>query len=255
MNELHPDSTPQNAPPATTLTSRLTDVFISPSEVFDGVKSSPRNHANWVAPLIAATIVGIIYVMVMFSQPGFIQSIKDSQDKKFQELVAKGQMTQEKADKTREDLDKWMTPAMLKTIWIPLSVFGNVLTLFLTATVLWLFGKFIFHAQFPYMQSVEVAGLALMVATLGGVINLLIGVIYGSVMMNAGPVLLIGHFDQANKIHQLLRSLNLTSLWYATVLSIGLARLSNTSFLKAAGCIFAVWALLTLGPIWLSHGN
>jgi hypothetical protein len=196
MNELQPDSTQQSPTPATTLASRLTDVFISPSEVFDGVRTSAPNHANWIAPLIAAIITGIVYVMVVFSQPAILQTMKDTQDKKFQDLVAKGKMTQQAADKTRENLEQVLTPGLLKAIWILITIVGNFIFLFLTAVILWLVGRYAFGAYFSYMQGTEVAGLALIITVLGGIIKLLLDVIYGSMSMSAGPVLLLSHLTR-----------------------------------------------------------
>lgn len=255
MNDLPSDSAHSSKMPPTTLASRMTDVFISPSEVFDEVKASPPNHANWIGPLVAAIIVGIVYVMVVFSQPAVLQTMKDAQDKKFEHMVAKGRLTQDAADKARENLEKFFTPEVLKTVWIGITMVGNLIFLFLTAAVLWLIGRFAFRAYFNYMQSVEVVGLALMITVLGGIIKLLLDVIYGSASMSAGPVLFLKHFDPENKIHLLLAALSITSLWYVAVLAIGVSRLSRTSFWKAAAWMFGLWVVLVPGPIWLFGGQ
>jgi len=184
--------------------------------------------------------------------------MKESHDKKaeeFQHSVATGRMTQQQADGARAWLDKLTDPSFIKVVGAFSSIIGNVVALLLPAWVVWLMGRFLFHARFSYMQAAEIAGLALMISALGGIINLLLGVIYGTVSMNAGPILLVSHFDQANRIHQLLRALSLPSLWYVAVLSIGTARLSNVSFWKAAACLFALWAVLALGPIWLFNAK
>jgi hypothetical protein len=233
----------------------MTDVFISPSEVFDEVKMSPPNHANWIWPLVAAIIVGIVYVMVIFSQPAVLQTMKDAQDKKIQHMVAKGKITQDAADKMRENFEKVATPELLKAIWIAITIVGNLISLFLTAAVVWLIGRFAFRAYFDYMKSVEVVGLALMITVVGGIVKLLLDVIYGSASMSAGPVLFVKHFDPENKVHLLLAALSVTSLWYVAVLAVGLARLSGTSFWKAAAWMFGLWVVLVPGPVWLFGGN
>ena len=80
------------------LAARLTGVFAGPGEVFAEVKNSPSTSANWIAPLVIAMIAGIIYVMVVFSQPAVIQGMNEARDKQFQRQVAAGKMTQKQAD-------------------------------------------------------------------------------------------------------------------------------------------------------------
>jgi len=67
----------------------------------------------------------------------------------------------------------------------------------------------------------------------------------------------VSHFDQQNKVHLLLSALNVMSLWYLGVLSLGLARLTGASFWKPAvwlcGLWYGVWALFALGlPLLLA---
>lgn len=234
---------------ASSLGARLTNVFVSPSEVFDEVKAGPPTPANWIVPLVATMLVGIIFVMVVLSQPAVLQTMKDTQDKKYQEMVAKGKKTQQQVDKIRETADKIMTPGILKSIGILSSIIGNAMGLFLTAGVVWLLGRYAFHAPFGYMQAVEMAGLALMITVLAAIINMLLIVIYGNLSMTASPVLLLGLYDSTKKAHLLLATLNIFTLWYVAVLAVGLAKLSGTSFLKAAIWLFGLWALITIVPI------
>src|ERR1700722_20094016 len=76
MPELEPISGGEVAQPeVTSLGNRLMNVFVSPSEVFDEVKVSPPNAANWWVPLTLIIIAGIVFAMVVFSQPGVIQGM------------------------------------------------------------------------------------------------------------------------------------------------------------------------------------
>jgi hypothetical protein len=44
----------------------------------------------------------------------------------------------------------------------------------------------------------------------------------------------------------LLLALNVMTLWYLAVLSIGISRVSGASFIKSAVCIFGAWVVMTL---------
>jgi hypothetical protein len=46
-----------------------------------------------------------------------------------------------------------------------------------------------------------------------------------------------------------------TTLWYLAVLSTGLAQVSGSSFVRAATWLYGLWALFTLGSVWLFVGR
>jgi hypothetical protein len=196
-------------------------------------------------------IGGVIYTLVIFSQPKIIHDMQQVQEKKFQEMVSAGKMTQEQADKMIATVGKFMTPTFLKIMGCLSSVVANAGILFLTALIFWAVGSRALHGNFHYMKAVEAIGVGMMINILGTIIGMLLAVIYGNILITLGPVLLVAnHFDAANKVHKILSALNVTSLWYVGVLSIGLARLSGASFVKAAEWLYGIWAAITLGAIF-----
>ena len=229
----------------------MTNVFVAPAEVFDEVKASPPTPANWIGPTVIAIIAGVIYTMVVFSQPGVLQNMRDAQDKKMQEMVATGKLTQAQADQTNQMTEKIMTPANIKAIIILVVVVVNPVSLFLIAGIMWLLGRYVLHGNFEYMKAVEVAGLTAMISALGAIVSMLVAVIYANPAMTPSLVLLVSHFDPQNKVHLLLSALNVMNLWYLGVVALGLARLSRASFWKAAvwsyGLWYGIWALFALG--------
>lgn len=234
----------------------MTNVFVAPAEVFDEVKAGPPTPANWAVPTVIAIIAGVIYTMVVFSQPGVIQNMRDAQEKKMQELVAAGKMTQAQADQSSQITEKFMTPTFFKAIGILAVVIFNPVSLFVIAGVIWLLGRYVLRGNFEYMKAVEVVGLATMISVLGAVVSMLLAVIYANPAMTPSLVLFVSHFDPQNKVHLLLSALNVMTLWYIGVLALGMARLSRASFWKAVvwlyGLWYGVWALFALGlPVLL----
>jgi hypothetical protein len=235
---------------STSLPSRLTNVFVSPGEVFDEVKSSPVKPANWVVPLILSMVVGVIYTFVVFSQPAISQKMREAQEEKFQELVEAKKMTQQDADRTIVIVQK------VTKIMVPVfAIVGSAGILFLAALIFWAVGLRALGGHFDYMKAVEALGLASMISILGSIIAMLLAVIYGDMMMTLGPALLIKPLDAANKMHRILSALNVMSIWWLAVVSIALARLSGSSFVKAALWVFGIWAVLTFGPILAFGGK
>lgn len=256
MDEPQPPPLVGNSPaPSMSLVSRLTNVFVSPTEVFDEIKISRPKPANWLVPLTLAIIAGIAYTLVVFSQPGVIQRMQDAQEAKFQQMVTKGKMTQAQADQTLATVQKFIGPTFLKISGSFGTIAVNFAILFFGAFILWLIGTKAFHGNFLYMQAVESVAAAAMINVLGTIVALLLAVIYGNMSMTPGPVLLVSHFDPTNKFHLMLAALNVFMLWYLGVLSIALARLSGASFAKAAAWLYGIWAVLTFPLIYFFGGK
>jgi len=249
---------PLNVPPMS-LAGLLGNIFASPSEVFDEIKIRPPSNVNWLVPTVIGIVVGIIFTLVVFSQPTILQEIRKAPIKTIENKVAQGKLTRQQADQQiaamQPILDKFMTPEIYKVVGIMSAIVVQPCMLFFFALLFWLVGAYVFHGSFEYMKAVEAVGLSTMISIPGTVIYMFLAVIWGSLYMTPGPVLLLNNFDPANPLHVLLQSLNPLLLWYLAVLSIALARLSGTSFAKAACWVFGLWGLLLalkLGLVILS---
>ncbi len=237
------------------LGGRLTNIFVAPAEVFDEVKAVPPNIGNWVAPLVATIIVGIIFSMVAFSQPTIMQEMRVPAEKRVQQMVDSGKITQQIADQQLAMFEKIFTPEVFKVVGILINIIGEPAWLFLVALIIWLIGTRLFGGSFEYMKAVETVGLSGVIMVPGKVIYMLVAVIYGSLYMTPGPALLISHYDMTNKIHLALSAFDVFWLWYVAVLSVGLSRLSGASFLKSALCGYGFWAMYKLVPALVFGGK
>jgi hypothetical protein len=247
-----PNPSDGSASASTSLTARLTNIFVAPGEVFDAIKTGSSAAENWIVPLSLTIIVGIVHALVVFSQPSVVQNMRNAQEQALQQQVARSQVTQKAADQARAMQEKIFNPALLKVLGILGTLILNPMLLFLLATIFWLLGRFVFKGDFSYMQAVEATALSGLINGLGAIVTMLLVIITGTIAVNPGPILLVlGHFDPNNNFHKLLAALNFFNLWYVAVLAVGLARLSGTSFVKAAawfyGLWYGLWAVLALG--------
>ena len=229
--------------PTMSLSGRLLNIYAAPGEVFETINASPPAVTNWLVPVLLACMVGVINVWVMFSQPAVQQQLEDQQTKKFEQMVAKGQMTHEQVKSIQER----MGDTQLTIVKIA-GTFGAVVFsftwLFFLSLLLWLLAWWIFKARFAYMKAVEMVGLCTMIGVLGGIVTMLIIVATGNMYMTPGPALLIRDYNLENKMHLLLSSLNLVTLWYIGVLSVGLSKLTAKSFATAAAWLYGIWLLV-----------
>jgi len=234
--------------PGMSLSGRLMNVYAAPGDVFEAIKPSPPAVSNWLVPVLLACLVGVINVWVMFSQPAVQQQLEEQQAKKFEQMVEKGRMTREQAERIQGRMgDTQLT--IIKVAGTFGAVFFSFFWLFFLSLLLWLLARWIFKARFAYMKAVEMVGLCTMIGVLGGIISMLVIVATGNMYMTPGPALLIREYDLENKMHLLLSSLNLVTLWYIGVLSLGLSKLTGKLFTTAALWLYGVWLVLRAGII------
>lgn len=233
---------PPVAPP-TSLAARLLNVFACPGDVFEEVKATQPKFANWLIPGVLLTIVGVIFSMLVFSQPAIVQNLKEQQEKKMDELVKAGKMTRSDADRASETMDRFMGPTMLK-------LFGSVGSLFVSfgrilwwALVLMMLGRWFLHVRFPYGKALEVSGLAMMISVLGVIVSMLLIVKFERMTATPGLGFAISDFDMTRKSHLFAGAANVFSIWQVFVLAIGLSRLAAVRFSRAALVVFIYWIL------------
>lgn len=239
---------PSPSAPAMSLTGRLTNVYAVPGEVFDAIKPKPVAASNWLVPILLSCLIGVIHVWVMFSQPAVQQQMREQQALQFEKMVDKGKMTRQQA----EDIQSKMGDTQFLIIKISGSI-GAVFACFVwpfgLSLLLWLLAKWIFKSGLAYMKTLEMVGLCTMIGVLGGIVVMLLVVVTGNMHATLSPALLMRDFDPANKLHLVLSSLNLVTLWYVGVLSVGLSRLTGKSFLAPALWLYGSWAVLRTGII------
>ena len=234
--------TPVEAPPLrprSSLFARLLNIFAVPGEVFDEVKASPPSVANWLVPTLIFGLVAAVASYLIYSQPAIVQQIREQQMKPIEERVNAGTMTRQQGDQAEKNLEFLSGP--IGKIFVSGSKFvGCFVALFWSAFLLWLIGRVLLKVPVSFMKMTEVAGLASAISILGVIVNLLLKISLSSSIASLGPVLLVLHADPSSKLVQVLAALDITVFWALFVQAIGLAKFTNVSVFKAAGCIILV---------------
>lgn len=256
MPETPPALPPEPAAPppaATSLLSRLMNVFAVPGEVFDEVKASAHSASNWLVPVLLGAVVGVAAVFFLFSDPQILRPIVEKQEqameKQLEKLVQAGQITRQQADEQKKMTEKFMGPLMMKISGSAGAVFWSFARVFFWALVLWLLGKWLLQVRFGYLKAVEIAGLAGMIGVLGTLVKLLLQLNLSNLMSSPSLALAVKAFDPQNPWHLVLAGLNVFDLWELGLLALGLARLTGVPFARASLPVFGVWVLLSSAMI------
>jgi len=222
----------------------LLNIFATPGEVFQAVKTGPASTANWLVPALIFIAVSWAAAVLIFSQESIKHQLSEITDQAIQKQVDNGGLSEQQAEQARAMGEKWAgISTKIGAALHPLIVgLGGP---FFWGLIVWLVGAKVLKGNFPYMKAVEVVGLANMVVVLEVVVKTLLIVGLGNLYAAPSPVLLIKEFDPQNTVHSLLALASVTTFWLLAVRAIGLARLSGASFAKAALWVFGIWAAYT----------
>jgi len=239
-----PESPEQAAPvPSMSLGARLLNVFACPGDVFEEVKAGPPSFGNWFVPALLLSTVGVIFSLIVFSQPAIVQSLKEQQEKNMEQLVKSGKISRSDADRASEQIDRFTGPTMLKlfgSVGSFVFSFGRMLW---WGLVLMLLGRWFLHARFPYGKSLEVSGLAMMIGVLGTIVAMLLIMKFERLSATPGLGMVISDFDATRKSHWFAGAANVFSFWQICVLAIALSKLAAVRFTRAILVVFVYWIL------------
>jgi hypothetical protein len=221
------------------LAARLLNVFAVPGEVFGELRISPHAVSNWLVPAIFSAVVGAITVFVMFSQPAIQQQFRDKQTKLIEERTKAGKMTPQE----RAVVEKLTGLTVLRAVGAAGAVVGSFLNVLWWGFVLWWLAGRMLKVQVPFSKSLEVAGLAMMINVLGGLVAMLLILNLGRSGATPSIALVVKDFDAGRKSHLFAAAANVFSFWVVGVRSIGLAKLAGVPYLRAGWLVVSFWVL------------
>ena len=225
------------------LPARLLNVFAVPGEVFSEIKASPPSTGNWLVPTFCSILVGVISVFIIFSQPTIVQQIREQQAKALDQAVKAGKMTQAQADQALPMMEKFTGPTMLKIFGSVVIVAASFIHVTWWAFVLWLLSRWLLKVSISYPKALEVVGLAMMIAVLGAIVGMLLIVNLGRMGATPSLALVVNDFDATRKSHLFLGAANVFYFWQAAVTAVGLAKLAEVPFIRAAWLVLTYWLL------------
>ncbi len=224
------------------LGSRLMNVFVSPGELFESLKSAQRSAANWLIPLVILILVSTISVFVVFDQPNIQQQFRDQMTKQLEKKIQEGKLTQQQAEQSRQFTEPSST--MFKVFGAISGVFGITAVTFILALVAWLMGKYALKGILTYGIALEIVGLAWMISVLGSIVTILLMVAMDSMYATPSLALLVKDYDVTNTAHKLMSQMNVFTIWYTAVIGIGLAKVSNASVVKSLSWVFGIFIVI-----------
>jgi hypothetical protein len=221
----------------------MMNVFAAPGDVFNEIKAAAIANTNWVVPAIVLTLASWVSAAAIFSQPAIRQQMSELADRSIDQMVEKGRMSGDQAEKAKPFAEKTAVTAgtISAVAGAPVFAFASP---FWWGLILWLGGKAL-KGNFEYLKAVEAAGLANMILVLDVVVRTLLILVTGNLFASPSLALAVKDFDPQNTLHGVCALVNVMLFWVLWVRAIGLARLSGVTVGKAALWVFGIWIAYT----------
>lgn len=221
------------------LAARLLNVFAVPGDVFADVKRAPGAASNWLVPALLGAVVGVIFVNLFLAQPAIQKQIHERRSKLIEEASNSGKLTAQQ----RHTAEQLTSPGMLKFFGVSGAIAGSFLSVLWWGLVLWFLARRMLRVEVGFGKALEVAGLATMIDVLGAIVAMVLVVNLGRMGATPSLALAVKDFDMSRKGHLFAAAANVFSFWVVGVRSIGLAKLANVPYLRAAWLVVTFWIL------------
>jgi hypothetical protein len=162
-------------PPASSLLSRLLNIFAIPSTVFEEMSKSRHSTGNWLLPTALCCVVMVMWSCAVLAMPAMqknLAEVHEKQIKTIETAVAEGKQTRSQGDDLIQTVNTIMHPTMMRVLAVGGGLAGVILRVFGWAFVLWLIARRFLQFPLPYLKAVEVVGLSSMIALLDTVVRL-----------------------------------------------------------------------------------
>jgi hypothetical protein len=235
-------------PPAPSLGKTISDVFTSPSDVFQSLKGTAPKPMLWVVPLISSIIAVILLVAIGFMNENLKAQRMDTTRTILEQRVTDGKMTQEQADKAIEGMEKGGSIILVFQI-IGVTIMMSIIFFFYTL-LLWLSNKYILKSTIGYGKHLEMFGIVNWIGILGIIVSILMMLGLNSIYASPSLSLFVyQNFDMSNSGHKILALINFFGIWQTIVIGIALQKFSE----KSTGLCIAVSVIAWIIILGISY--
>lgn len=226
-------------------TDAMAGVFTAPGETYETIAGTPKQN-YWIIPILICIAVGLITTFLFMRDPELVSKTMEKQKQKmmekFEQNIKEGKMTQEQADAAMESMNPSGT--FFKIIGYGGAVVGPFIILFILS-LLYLIALKVMKAQFDFSNVLNVVGLAMLIGAVGSLITMVVSILKGD-MSSLGLGLVLSEESVGEKVHSLFTKLDVFSIWFYAVITIGLTKIARVSMAQSASVVFGIYILYVL---------
>ncbi len=243
---LQPDSQEQEL----SHSDKMIGIFSEPSSTFEKISKFPPKTLDWFLPILLLLVFVSISQIVIRTNPDIAYQIKQKQmeaiDKRLDNQVKSGQITQDQANQQRDQIEGNMEKMgggigmVFQTIGI--LIFGFIMFFIMTG-IYFLLVKFLLKGDGTYTATMVANGLTAYIGIIGIIIATIISMLMGKLLPDISVASFMG-MDKLTIGGWLLAKLDIFTIWAYIILSIGLAKMfKSSSTQKYYAMVFGVWII------------
>lgn len=229
---------------------KMIGVFSEPATTFEKIAKFPLKTVDWLLPIIILLFLVIVTQIIVTSNSEIYYQIKQKQitrvQETFDQMVKKGQMTQEQADQQMNNVRDRFTKGRGVTAYIFQSVsiliFGFII-FFLISGIFFLFSRFVFKGEGSYVSAMIASGLPAYITMIQVILAAILSLIMGRLLQDVSLASFM-NVDKSTFTGFLLGKIDVITIWAYAITSIGLAKLfGSKSTGKFYVLVFGLWIL------------
>lgn len=232
-------------------TDKLVGIFSEPVKTFAKVAQFPSKTIDWILPIFVVIVLIIVSQFVMLSNPEIRRQQNEKMlqrvEQQFDEAVKKGQMTKEQAQTQLDAMQENMGQTnIFQTIGILVGVPIFMFIVFFVVTGFFYFiVKYLLRSEINYQGVMVSYGLSLYISAIETIVMTIAALAMSKFLSGISVADLIG-MEKTTVAGFFLGKLNVFSIWFYIVFSIGLAKFSKSDDIKKyIIVVIATWLVIS----------
>lgn len=231
------------------ISDKFIGILSEPTATYRNIHEAGGKASDWIVPLIALIIIVLAGNLIRFSDPAFLDSIRQKQMEAIEKQVESGALTQAQADQAQEQMESF--GGMMKIFSAVGVVIGVPIVFFLIVLVYWVLARFALKGAITYSLTLIVTGLTMYIGVIEQIVGIILGYATGDFFSTLSPALFMER-NLDSSLFKFMNALNPISIWSSVVLSIGFHIVAGISKAKAFGLVFGLWLLYVIAASFIS---
>lgn len=236
--------------PQISVAEAVSGVFYDPANTFRTMLQSKKRNF-WIIFMVISIILNLISAFLFMNDAELVSEVKrlqkESVEKQINKSIEEGKLPKEKANEIIEQSEKNMEKFFAVSSY-GFSLLGPIFLILIPSVVYFLVFK-ILKVQVDLMKIINVIALAMVVFAVGSLLATVLSIVLGSLSgFSLGTI--VPETAVGKAVHLILQKIDLFTLWYLFLVTIGIKEASGVTTAKSATVVFSlwiIWSIITIG--------
>ncbi|MCK9280685.1 MAG: YIP1 family protein [Melioribacteraceae bacterium] len=240
-------------------TDKLVGVFTEPSNLFQRMSTMSPKTTDWIIPLLILIVAASLSNFIMMSNPVIKHNMVEKQmteiEKQFDQMVKEGKMTEEVKNQQLDAIQERMSEgAGMQAVFTVIGIFIIMfVSFFVISGVFFLIIKFLLGGDGTYKVAMSAYGLPYYIIVVQIVAMVILALVTDRFFASTSVASIMG-LDVNSLPNWLLSKLDVFSIWFYAIISIGFAKMFKAkSVVPYFATVFGLWLGFGLVMFYLAQ--